>query len=345
MTTLIKNSTTTRRKLVIAFFAIASILAVLAFLWYRTYSSNLNAVDPASNQTEIITINTGSTPSDIAQLLESEGLIKSASSFQTYTRFSGKNSQLKAGTYELSASQSTQDIVDVLVGGKEAIKTVTIIPGLSVEEIKETFIKNGFSEQDVQAAFNTIKPGDYINGVSEESLEGYIHPDTYSLGLSATVEDYIVFALQQFNNNISDDILQGITSQELSVNGATILSSIVQLESPDSEIQKTIAQVFLKRLDEGISLGADPTFRYAARLLNLPETPDVDSPYNTRIYTGLPPTAIANFNLSALEAVANPDSTDYLFFVAGDDGNTYFSNTLQEHEANVAQYCIELCKL
>ena len=92
-------------------------------------------------------------------------------------------------------------------------------------------------------------------------------------------------------------------------------------------------------------LGSDVTFLYAAAIRGVRPTTTIDSPYNTRIYTGLPPGPIANFNSSALEAVANPTEGDFLFFVAGDNGKVYFSKTNKEHQEYVDKYCIELCKL
>jgi len=92
-------------------------------------------------------------------------------------------------------------------------------------------------------------------------------------------------------------------------------------------------------------LGADPTFFYAAAIMDIDPSPDIQSPYNTRINGGLPPGPIGNFNITALLAVANPDNTDYLYFVAGDDGVTRFSKTLAEHERLRNKYCIELCKI
>ena len=121
--------------------------------------------------------------------------------------------------------------------------------------------------------------------------------------------------------------------------------SLVQQEVGDTEVQKQVAQVFLKRLKEDIQLGSDVTFFYAAELTGEDPSPSLDNPYNTRLYKGLPPGPIGTVTRGSLNAVANPAKGDFLFFVAGDDGNTYFSKTLEEHNANVKKHCIELCKL
>ena len=92
-------------------------------------------------------------------------------------------------------------------------------------------------------------------------------------------------------------------------------------------------------------LGSDSTAIYGAAVNGLELAIFADTPYNTRIYSGLPPGPISNISQQSLDAVANPSDTQYLYFVSGDDGKTYFAETLAEHEANTAKYCIELCKL
>lgn len=107
--------------------------------------------------------------------------------------------------------------------------------------------------------------------------------------------------------------------------------------------QQSIAQVFLKRYKEGISLGSDVTFIYAADKMGVTPTVDLESPYNTRNRVGLPPGPIASPGELALQAVANPSNTDYLFFIAGDDGLIYFANDVAGHEANIKNHCQVLC--
>ncbi len=121
------------------------------------------------------------------------------------------------------------------------------------------------------------------------------------------------------------------------------LASIIEKETPNTTEQKQVAQVFLLRLQRGMPLGSDPTYVYGAHLLGVTPSVSVDSPYNTRKYTGLPPGAIDNFNLAALQAVLDPAPGDYVYFVADPNGVTHFARTLEEHQANVARYCASLC--
>lgn len=312
--------------------------------WTVSYKSNLKALNADATEQNII-IEPGTGAQAIATLLEEKNIIKSSSAFNNYLRFNGLSSSLQAGGYDLSSSMTVQEIVDIIGSGKVSSKTVLIAPGLTVNDIKKVFVDAGYPQAEVEEAFNTIKPRDHINGVNAESLEGYIAPDTYKIGSDFTAEDLLILTLDEFEKQLNPEILAGFSEQGLSINGATILASIVQLESSLPENQEKIAQVFIRRIDEGIPLGADPTFRYASEQLGIEDNIDVDSPYNTRINVGFPPTPIANFNLSALQSVAYPADTNYLFFVSGDDGVTYFSNTLQEHNRLAEEHCVELCSL
>jgi UPF0755 protein len=138
--------------------------------------------------------------------------------------------------------------------------------------------------------------------------------------------------------------IEEFQKRNLTIHEGLILASIVQQEVKEPADQKQVAQVFLKRLKSGIQLGSDVTYMYAAEQMGVRGTPSLDSPYNTRKYTGLPPGPISNMNPSALDAVAFPAAGDFLYFVAGDDGRTYFSRTEVEHEANIRAHCTTLCQ-
>jgi UPF0755 protein len=127
------------------------------------------------------------------------------------------------------------------------------------------------------------------------------------------------------------------------VRQAITLASIVEKEVSNGNDRRQVAQVFLLRLQKKMVLGSDVTYIYAAAITGQTASPDLDSPYNTRKYLGLPPGPISNVSDSSLDAVAYPADGDYLYFVAGDDGKTYFSHTEAEHERLAAEHCIKLC--
>lgn len=324
-------------------FLLAVVCAIIgAFVWYQSQLQPISKRDKAVR----ITIASGTGGTVIADELEEKSLIRSSLAFQLYLRQSGDGGKIHAGTYLISPSLSVAEITDVLVEGKVAQQKITIPPGLRLDQLIAKLEDEGYPKPATEAALakesrtllKGIKPAD-------ATLEGYIHPETYLLPLDASVDQVIVQATKQFEIELTDKIENGIAKQGLTTHQAVILASIIQKESSSPATQAKIAQVFLKRLNEGLMLGSDVTFLYAAAIKGVRPTTTIDSPYNTRIYTGLPPGPIANFNSSALEAVANPADGDFLFFVAGDNGKVYFSKTNKEHQENVDKYCIELCKL
>jgi UPF0755 protein len=143
--------------------------------------------------------------------------------------------------------------------------------------------------------------------------------------------------------HLTQDVLSGFKAQNLTTYQGITLASIVYAESGNPKSEPTVAQVFLLRLKQGMALGSDVTAFYAASLAGQDKTLGVDSPYNTRLHSGLPPGPIGSFTDIALKAVAHPSNTDYLYFVAGDDGTIHFSHTEQEHEAAIKKYCTKEC--
>ena len=149
---------------------------------------------------------------------------------------------------------------------------------------------------------------------------------------------------------VKNNLVEGFKQQGLTLYEGITLASIVQRESitpPDtsepSADQKQIAQVFYSRLAAGMTLGSDVTYQYAADKLGVARDVNLDSPYNTRRYKGLPPGPIASPGLTALKAVAAPAAGDYLFFLTGDDNITYFAHTDAEHKANIINHCAKNC--
>jgi UPF0755 protein len=279
--------------------------------------------------------------------LQEKGLIKSAFSFDIYTRINNNRGKLQAGGYKFTPSQSVPEIVEHLVNGDVATDLFTILPAQRLEQIRASFIESGYSQTEVQQAF---KPENYANHralvgkPAGAGLEGYLYPDSYQISDQTTVEEIVTASLDEMADALTAEVRAKYEQEGLSIFEAITLASIVEREVSNSDERAIVAQVFLKRYKAGIMLGSDPTALYGALLVGIEPSVFADTPYNTRLYVGLPPGPINNVSKASLEAVAFPADTDYLFFVSGDDGKTYFSNTLEEHEALTAQHCIELCK-
>jgi UPF0755 protein len=254
---------------------------------------------------------------------------------------------LQAGTYEFAPTQSVRAIVAQLTHGKVAVSLVTILPGQRLDQIRQSLIDQGFSEASVNAA---LEPTQYESSPlfagkpSGNNLEGYLYPDSYQRSANTSVKTVIQQSLTEFQTHLTSDITTSFAKEGLTMYQGITIASIVEQEVTKQSDRSQAAQVFLKRLNQGISLGSDVTAYYGSIMAGYGKDVTYDTPYNTRIHSGLPPTPISNVSDSSLRAVAHPATTDWLYFVTGDDGTTYFTKTVQEHEAKVAQYCHVLCQ-
>lgn len=307
------------------------------------YSNSLQAIATSGADVNFV-VAEGENPDDIAKHLHESGLIKSDKAFTIYLGRIGKLSSLQAGTYRLNPAMSSLDIADIISNGKVDTRLLTIPPGLRLKEIEQVLIDAGFESAEVKAALaKKYNHPLLVDKPKTANLEGYIYPESIQINSQTTVESVIVQSFDIFWGKITDDIKQGIDKQGLNLHEAVTLASIVSQESYKEEDQNKMARVFYNRLAADMVLGSDVTFIYAAKELGVEPRVNLESPYNTRINGGLPPGPIANFNIAALKAVAFPSQGDWLYFVAGDDGITRFSRTLEEHETNVERYCKELC--
>lgn len=317
------------------------IAAISGFAWYN------DALQPKSNdETPVkIKVEAGATIDQVAQELQDKSVIKSGLAFSLYMKFSGHD-VIKTGDYLFAPNQKVEEIVQWLNDGKVSTRRVTILPGQTLKQISETLVKDGFSAESVAAALE--KQYDHkvlADKPRDATLEGYLFPETYFVTIDSSPEELVTTALDEFEKHIEqEDLRTKLQARGFSLYEGITLASIIAKEVTKIEDQQQVSQVFQLRLAEDISLGSDVTYHYAADLLGLDRTVNLDSPYNTRLHAGLPPGPIGNFNLPALLAVANPAQGDYLFFVAGDDGTTHFSHTIQEHEANIRKYCQKLCQ-
>lgn len=310
---------------------VAAVLLVGATIAVRVvYNQNLKPVTTVAQKGQLITVEKGATVDEIGKQLKDAGLIRSTWAFRLYVSSKEVRDKLEAGTYLFEPTQSIPEIVSQLTHGKVATDLVTIIPGQRLEQIRTTLINYGFSPSEVDKA---LQPVTYLGNPAlvdkpgGANLEGYIYPESYQKTSATSASEIIAAALHQMDLKLTPDLRAAFAKQGLSTYQGIILASVVEKEVSHSEDRAKAAQVFLKRIQVGMPLESDATKAYFDSYNNL----------------GLPPTPISNVSVSSLQAVAHPTSTDYLYFVAGDDGVTHFSRTLAEHEAAAAQYCHKLC--
>lgn len=331
-------------------------------IYLQTYlAANADALEqPAGNgfTPAPFTIAPGESADAIAANLAAAGLLNNSELFLNYLRYYGLDAQLEAGEYIVDPQQTIPQMAATLTTAVVREETVRFVEGWRLEQMADYLAKNPTANIDAsqflaiaqrQAAFD-LTPYPFLAGLPPTTtLEGYLFPDTYRVPLDADAVYLVDLMLRTFERRVTPQMQQGFQAQGLTIHQAVTLAAIVEREAVVATERPIIAGVFYNRLAQGIKLEADPTVQYP--LGYQPETDSwwksplwlddlaLDSPYNTYVYTGLPPGPIANPSLSSLEAVAFPTQTEFIFFVAdcgaAVSGSHAFSVTYEEHLANV----------
>ena len=301
----------------------------------------------------IVTIQEGQTAQEVGDKLEDEGVISSGLLFRVLVGLQGYEDKLVAGDYEFEKGTPTLEVLERIRRGQTAPLVVVIREGLRAEEIAELMeSKQVVSAEDFLQAIKSWYEFDFLYTKPYwANLEGYLFPDTYFFNRNMTAEEVVRQILENFDQRLNSELRQEAAVAGLSMHTVLTLASVVEREAQVPEERPIIADVFLKRLRRGMPLEADPTVQYA--LGNDPASVaeygywkqdltqadlEVDSPYNTYRYTGLPRGPICNPGLDSIQAVIRPAQTDYLYFVAKEDGSHAFAETLEEHLRNIELY-------
>ncbi|MCH4545129.1 endolytic transglycosylase MltG [Rhizobium changzhiense] len=310
----------------------AVLVCVVAVIGFYYATSTYRNPGPLQTNTNFIVRN-GAGLTEIASNLERNAIISDARIFRylTATHLSAGES-LKAGEYEIKARASMRDIMELLKSGKSILYSVSFPEGLTVRQMFDRMLQDTVLEGDLPAALPT---------------EGSLRPDTYKFSRGtkrSEIIEQMAAAQQKLVDQIWDkrDSSLPLRSKEEFVT----LASIVEKETGVPDERAHVASVFLNRLGKGMRLQSDPTIIYglfggegkpADRPIYQSDLKR-DTPYNTYVIKGLPPTPIANPGKDALEAVANPWKTQDLYFVADGTGGHVFAATLEEHNANVKRW-------
>jgi UPF0755 protein len=293
----------------------------------------------------------GELASDVIERLTDTGAIRDGFLLRNYLRYRGFDYSIEAGHYQLSGDMSIRQIAEALQTARRASISFIVLEGWRMEEIAERIALSGLNityDGFLSACYEIARSNDLsVEWTAEPSLEGFLFPDTYFFDLDATSEDVVLAMLENFDSRVDTEMREGFTQQGLNLLEAVTLASIVEREAIIPDERPLIASVFLNRLALDKKLEADPTVQYALGLqvdgwwkapLSFSDL-EVDSPYNTYIYTGLPPGPIANPGASSLNAVAFPTESQYLYFQARCDGSGYhaFAETFEEHLQNACQ--------
>lgn len=340
-----KASRAQRPKWVYGLIAAALLFVIAAgtiFFWWHSSSQAVNIADKGTRQFQV---EQGASASEVADGLAKSGFIRSPLAFKIYTKL--HNSVLQAGTHVLSPSYNLEKTIQTLATAETDEIEVQIPAGMTISEIKQSLKQYDYTDSEIEAAFNKSYSSPILDSRPVgQGLEGYLYPDTYRVYRSDSVDKVIEKSLDQFEKIAKANKLEdGFKLHGLSMHEGITLASIVTKEVSNSTDQKMVAGVFYNRLAAGMTLGSDVTYKYAySQGLCSEDSPTCDSEYNTRISEGLPPGPIATPTLTALLATANPTNSNYYYFVAGEDGKTYYSETEDQHNQAVAEHCGNLCQ-
>ncbi len=280
----------------------------------------------------------------IAARLEAAGLISSARLFRFYLHWQGPSFRLQAGEYRFDRPTNLTQVADKLHRGDVYLHKITIAEGLTLSETAERFATRNFGNHD--RLLELMGRPETISAIDPEAqnLEGYLFPETYLLEKGTTEEVIVESMARQFVKNWSLERRRRARQLGLSVRQVVTLASLIEKETNQPDERRLISSVLHNRLNRNMTLDCDPTVIYAVRLVKeydgILHRSDLqlDSPYNTYLYPGLPPGPIANPGLAAIDAALDPAPTDYLYFVSANDGSHVFSRNYRDHQRAVVRY-------
>lgn len=317
----------------LAFLLVLVVLTSGAFAAYRYSVGASGPSRPVS-----IEIPMGATASDVGGILEDAGVVRSGLAFRLAAGFRGLGSSLQAGTYDLRTNMTVGQVLSALESGPLVeIVTVTIPEGLEVEEVAAEV--GGALELDPGSFLESATSGEHslppYLPEGRGTAEGFLFPKTYDFDPEASEEQVISTLLAQFEEEASTLDWRRTERLGLSPYEVVVVASMIEREARAARDRPKVAAVIYNRLREGMALQIDATVQYALpeenRELTL-EDYEYESPYNTYLHAGLPPTPIASPGLASLRAALNPADEDYLYFVVVDPetGAHEFAETYQE---------------
>ncbi|MBI3580823.1 MAG: endolytic transglycosylase MltG [Nitrospinae bacterium] len=329
-----------RKFVVSAVLLLLGLAVALIFLFGR-----LTAPASPTSRMVAVEIKAGMRTSKIAAALEEKGAIRSRLAFTILAKLTGKSDKLKAGEYEIDASNDAAVILERIATGKSVLHQITVPEGLTLVQTARLLASRGICDE-ASVLGAARKPALLAAfGIPGRDAEGYLMPETYAFRKDAPADEVVRKMIALFFARTKPLADKYQPSSKMSLHSVVTLASIIEKEGAGPEEFRTISAVFHNRLRLNMPLQADPTVIYANPNYdgNIHKKDlSLDSPYNTYKYRGLPPGPIANPSLRAIEAAYDPLEADYLYFVAMGTGmGHHFSTTLEEHNKAVRKYVLD----
>lgn len=340
-----------RRIVMIVALVLLIVVAVAGWQAYSYVTDALEPMDPDSEEVIDVEVPIGSNLDSIAALLEDNGVIKDARIYKYYVKFQNE-SEFQAGSYGLTQSMTLEEITESLKTGKvyhEPLYTINVPEGLTLEEIAERVIAEKtdhtaeqFMEQVQDESYIEELMVKYPDLLTDEikgedvkfALEGYLFPATYPIYEENPSLTVLIEQMLDATKASIEPYQSVLQEQDKSPHWLLTFASLLEEEATAKSDRQTIASVFYNRMEQDMPLQTDPTVIYAMgehkdRLFN--SDYEFEDPYSTYTNKGLPPGPIAAAGASSIEAVLDPNQTDYLYFLADSEGTNHFSTSYEQH--------------
>lgn len=335
-----------RKKLLILFSAIVLIAIALAVGGWFWLKSEMNHPMSHNASQKIITIEPGTSSSQILARLQTEGVLQSTFPVKLWLRTMKRGANLKSGDYRFKSPISPIQVINQLIRGEVAMRQFTVPEGFNQYDIARVLAGLQGLKQPTMTPEEVLELLKNVSLISDldpdaKTLEGYLFPDTYEYAASTTREQMIEAMVKRFRQVYTPQLQQRASELGMSTRQVVALASLVEKEAKVDSERELISSVFHRRLKTGDRLACDPTVIYAALLEGkyrgkiYQSDLDRDSAYNTYKRAGLPPGPIASPGQRSLQAALNPADTNYLFFVVDvtkNDGSHKFSASSADHE-------------
>jgi UPF0755 protein len=296
---------------------------------------------PLAAPTIDLSIEPGTLPRAVAQAVRDAGVDVDPDLLYAWFRLSGQGRQIKAGSYELTRGITPQGLLDKLARGEEALRALTLVEGWNIRQVRSALARGDQLRPDTR----NLSDADLMALLGRPGVhpEGRFFPDTYTYSKGSSDVAVLKRALRAMDRRLASAWAQRSPQSVVKTpEDALILASIIEKETGKAQDRTLIASVFHNRLRIGMPLQTDPTVIYGMgtafdgnlRRVDL----QTDTPWNTYMRTGLPPTPIAMPGKASLLAAVQPASGKFLYFVAKGDGTSHFSATLDEHNRAVNRY-------
>ena len=327
---------------------IAIVFIMLAILIGAFVAYEIGPYDRKNKKDIIIYIPSGSSVSNISNILYENKLIKNKALFKLVVKLSNDSHSIKAGKYLVNQTYSNKDILNLLISGKiynDGIK-VTIPEGLTSKEIIDILVNKNIGdkvnyEKLVKEPSKFYDKYPFLKESDITLLEGFLYPDTYYFSKDDSEFKVLSTMISRFTSEYTDELIKRQKELNMTLEEVVNMASIIEKEAVLDKDRPLIASVFYNRLKIGMPLQSDATIQYIfdeRKQIVTYNDLKIDSPYNTYINKGLPPTPISNPGIKSIKAALYPEKTDYLYFVATIDGGNNYSTNYQDHLKYVKEY-------